>query len=56
MSDLGSAARALWAEQGAGGFTRGWGLRALQFSPAAMLFFSAFESFRDALSGLAGSA
>ena len=46
------AAVAVWNEQGPIGFTKGWATRAAQFGPAAMLFFTAFETFNSALSGL----
>ena len=45
-ANIGAAAAAIWREQGAIGFTRGWNLRAAQFAPAAMLFFASFETFR----------
>jgi hypothetical protein len=44
-TDVWRAAIALWEEQGPAGFTRGWNARALQYAPAAMLFFAAFETF-----------
>jgi len=46
VSNVVGAARAVWDEQGPIGFTRGWDARALQFAPAAMLFFTAYETFR----------
>ena len=49
VRDIVGAARAVWQEQGPHGFTRGWDSRALQFAPAAMLFFTAFETIRTAL-------
>ena len=49
VDDILAAARAVWRESGPVGFTRGWDARAAQFAPAAMLFFTAFETIRAAL-------
>ena len=54
VKDIVAAAGAVWAEQGPMGFTRGWDARALQFAPAAMLFFAAFETFRAWLEPIIG--
>ena len=52
VQNIWEAAAAVWAEQGPVGFTRGWVTRAAQFAPAAMLFFTAYESLRGALDRL----
>ena len=44
VDNIVDAAGAVWSEQGPIGFTKGWLTRAAQFGPAAMVFFSAFET------------
>ena len=54
-ADILQAAVCVWEEQGAIGFTRGWAVRALQFAPAAMLFFASYETLKVGLPQLAGA-
>lgn len=49
VDDIWDAVAAVWEEEGAIGFMRGWSARALQFAPAAMIFFASYETIRALL-------